>query len=66
MPARLCRQGKQGGQRQSRVWRTHEGFTDQEGVHVVVAHQLNIARRQNAAFGDDDVASRDARPVRRL
>ena len=33
-PARLCRHGKQGGQRQPRVWRTHEGFTDEEGVHV--------------------------------
>src|SRR5690554_6944386 len=39
--------------------RTHEGFANQEGVDVVVAHQFDVVGHQNATFCDDGFAFRD-------
>src|SRR5690606_19522202 len=35
---------------------THEGLTDEKRVNIVVTHELDIVRRQDATFRDDAFA----------
>ena len=51
--------GKQCRQRLPRARRAHERFADQESVYVVLAHQLDITRCQDAALADDDTPGRN-------
>ena len=52
---------KQAAQSQAGAGLAHKGFTDEKGIDGVLAHQVDIITRQNAAFGDDDAPWRDTR-----
>ena len=49
---------KQRAQRLPGDFCAHEGFADEEGINPVVTHQLDIAGRQDSAFGNHDAPLR--------
>jgi hypothetical protein len=59
--ADAARLGKQPGKLNARVWRTHERFTNQKRVYIVIAHCLHVGRLQDTALGDDAFVCRNAR-----
>ncbi len=55
---RRTRVREQMAQRHAWIRLAHEGLADQERMHAGIAHQRDVGRRQDAAFGDQHAVAR--------